>query len=1392
MKKTLFLLIFLLIFLFSSLQTESIQVCSGTSEMLIYCVEECSLAQNCAGPGENCGCCYSFGGTCFQTACGDLSVAVCTSCTGCALTTPGLAYSLNSTNSSIAGTPVEHRLRWTHGTALSGYIFSFDNCTGSFSNDTWTSFRTTNQYNRSEDSITTGTYSAGAVNNLNVLGEGSSYDVQEAASGSINTTTQFSQSVTKNITGSNSTAPSNLDVQDSLSYNVTEAASGGTASTSLTNVTPTTTLTWTTGQTATACVAATLDSSNNVYCATIDDIDALQEGWINTTHSSSIPSDATITNVTICAEFGLTSKAGDVSGDGPGQVNVGVNDTGAWVYTTLGSCSGTGCAAWDTEAIRCYDATSTVTTVAKASHVGISVYYKESDDPNQDISTPDWFYVNVTYTRPNYKAEIEHNATISYGGTMQSINISVNFTTNVTSIFNLTIYNFTDGKWYSCNSGTATLNTWYIWWCNMTTNPLSYNSSANVTRVNLNVTTAHQNVALVREDYVQYYISNSSPTYGAEVYHNSSAVSYTGTLASVDATINFTTTATDTYYFDIYNWQSSSWANCQSGSVTANAWTKWWCNITTSPTNYNSSDNKIKVRINSTADTDQGTLQEDYIQYYINYFPNESWSNVTKIINSTSGCTIQWKVFANDTLNGWNTSSTYSYITTLPKQLVDQIVAPCSNSSTTNDYCNAETNPAINSAFNVTFRYLNSSNSTGTLNQTLRLRYASSTNPTTEQATTDVPYTEDCTGQNVILKNVYRQCGSVTCVDEGDGDVRIDQTTTMSNFDANISYEIQFCTGTAGKTYDISNSVAVSSFGTVVNDSFIQITPAVFEIWNYTTGNEIQSSPALGNLNGDSYVDVVIGSNDYKIYAFSGNNGTQLWNYSTTGAIYNAPILVTNLTGSDVDVDAVFGSYDGSVYALNGTNGNKLWSNTTGGGIGSSPTVIDLNGDSIKDVVVGSIDNKVYAFRGNNGTQLWNFSTSGVVWASPVATNLTAGGTVYVFVGSQDGYFYALNGTNGSQIWSYKTDGMVESSAAVDTSTKTVVFGSYDKKLYALNATNGSGIWNYTTPTAIISSPLITDVDNDSVSNVVFGSGGKIYVLNLTNNASIWNYTIPTGGVADSSPAVTDVNGDTYNDVIFGSSDNYVYVLSGKDGSFVWKHNIGGSVWGSPAIDNIDGVAGYEIIVGSSGKKVNVIDPPSSWGGNPQRTRILDDIPPENTLLQISNTTIDPSQPITIQSTWRDSASNLAHASLIENSSGSMVSYDFNLYNPSGSVDYTFLGLQDNQIVGFTILVSDAYGNTNTVKQNFVVKLTRQVICGDSICDYGEGISCPEDCPKGKESEGEKTEQPLPSPTIQPIQDVIQDAMRNLAEKLPQATKSLAPLIIAVVLVAVIIYVFVI
>jgi hypothetical protein len=109
--------------------------------------------------------------------------------------------------------------------------------------------------------------------------------------------------------------------------------------------------------------------------------------------------------------------------------------------------------------------------------------------------------------------------------------------------------------------------------------------------------------------------------YKTEVWHNSTKVSYSGLLQSLNVTVKFSTTEMDLYGLYIYNFLNSQWTSygCDSGNVLANIPTYWWCNETTNPSNFISTDNIIRVKINSTADRKQGILKEDYIQYYITF-----------------------------------------------------------------------------------------------------------------------------------------------------------------------------------------------------------------------------------------------------------------------------------------------------------------------------------------------------------------------------------------------------------------------------------------------------------------------------------------------------------------------------------------------------------------------------------------------------------------------------------------------------------------------------------------------------------------------------------------------------------------------------------------------------
>jgi hypothetical protein len=151
--------------------------------------------------------------------------------------------------------------------------------------------------------------------------------------------------------------------------------------------------------------------------------------------------------------------------------------------------------------------------------------------------------------------------------------------------------------------------------------------------------TSNHEYQVVTWPSITSYETGEGGKYNVEVWHNSTQISFTGQLSSVNATINFTTDVDDFYSLYIYDWENSQWisSGCDSGSVTANTPTQWWCNISTNPMYYNSSDGIIRIRLNSTADSDAGLLKEDYIQYYVSFmdYPPEWQDNYTSVTSDS-------------------------------------------------------------------------------------------------------------------------------------------------------------------------------------------------------------------------------------------------------------------------------------------------------------------------------------------------------------------------------------------------------------------------------------------------------------------------------------------------------------------------------------------------------------------------------------------------------------------------------------------------------------------------------------------------------------------------------------------------------------------------------------
>jgi outer membrane protein assembly factor BamB len=331
------------------------------------------------------------------------------------------------------------------------------------------------------------------------------------------------------------------------------------------------------------------------------------------------------------------------------------------------------------------------------------------------------------------------------------------------------------------------------------------------------------------------------------------------------------------------------------------------------------------------------------------------------------------------------------------------------------------------------------------------------------------------------------------------------------------------------------------------------------QLWNYTTGSNVNSSPAV--VEGVVYV----ASYDDNIYALNATNGEKIWNYDTGSATDSSPAVVDGVV-------YVAGG-DRNVYGLNASDGTEIWSFYIGNGWGGSPTVSD------GVVYIGTDDDygpeDFFALNASTGQQLWNYSTG---WGGGGCPALVDG---VAYFGSGDGYVYALNASNGQQIWSYTAPAaqFLQSPAVVDGVVYIAITVGNVGSFYALNATSGNKLWNYNA-TGIDNYVTTTPAVSNDVVYICSRYGmfydGNVHALNACDGTEIWKVT--AGSLIYSSPAIVD-------EVLYlGSGDGNVYALDATNGAILSNYTVdataGPTVYSSPAV--VDGV----VYIGSCDHRV--------------------------------------------------------------------------------------------------------------------------------------------------------------------------------------------------------------
>ena len=365
--------------------------------------------------------------------------------------------------------------------------------------------------------------------------------------------------------------------------------------------------------------------------------------------------------------------------------------------------------------------------------------------------------------------------------------------------------------------------------------------------------------------------------------------------------------------------------------------------------------------------------------------------------------------------------------------------------------------------------------------------------------------------------------------------------------------------------------------------------------WVFDSNNTrwIVSSPMIV----DEYV--YIGSDDGNLYKLYFNNGTIVWNYTTSSAylasFWSSPCV-------DKENNMVFAHANG-LHAVDMTTGEQIWYFETSEREFSSPVVYD------GVVFIGSFDQHVYALDEFTGDVIWYYEageyefgqkvegTGGAVSTTLAITDTMVFGaeqTTY----SEEGYYcdyniFALpredpntNGVieHGEILWKYEIGehlplidfgvplegGESFSSPTVNEELGQVYIGSRDMYFYCFAIepegdgldNDGDGIfdnegeliWRFAADNEIFPTASYRN------GTIFFGSGtystdnpGSMYALLESDGSMVWRYRNSDGFL--SSPLIAD------GKVFIGANDDRMYVFNETDGIVLWEYHVqeGGS-----------------------------------------------------------------------------------------------------------------------------------------------------------------------------------------------------------------------------------------
>lgn len=345
-------------------------------------------------------------------------------------------------------------------------------------------------------------------------------------------------------------------------------------------------------------------------------------------------------------------------------------------------------------------------------------------------------------------------------------------------------------------------------------------------------------------------------------------------------------------------------------------------------------------------------------------------------------------------------------------------------------------------------------------------------------------------------------------------------------------------------------------------------------LWTFSVNNSMQDI-AIGDFNGDQFMDVAVASLGDSILAINGQSGLLLW------AQPFASLWVNEVATGDVNGDLIddvayaheyLTGFSNHVGVLDGTNGLPIWDSVVTR-VNLSVEMADIDGDSNLEVIIGAVDDVDVG-----SVRVRDAATGAPEWAYQIGTVDHTNGDVFLFIDDYDldsdidlivstylGVYEIIVFEGDSNVPFMITDPLdgfprdiVLGDVAGD-GVRNIVVASYDR-VQVMRASDGTMLWHYAVAGSV-EGVALCDFDSDTELEIFAGGGadyigtppnpGKaVWAIETIPSPLLWEYQFGSYGNAI---AVGDLNGDEYMDVATVDSDNdQVTAIDGFTGLPLW------------------------------------------------------------------------------------------------------------------------------------------------------------------------------------------------------------------------------------------------